>query len=101
MPREKALFTNARAAVLSLEPTEFVTNNVIRAIKKPTPTPVSNNPINMTTLLSVNVTKMNPNAVMRKPTGVIHFFNLKYTQEKANPLMVDPNVEIDNPKVVT
>ena len=101
MPTEKALFTSARAAVLSLVPTEFVANNVIRAIKKPIPTPVSSNPKSITMLLSVRVAKMKPNAVMSNPTGVIHFFILRYTQEKANPLMVDPKVEMDNPKVVT
>ena len=101
MPTEKALFTNARAAVLSLDPTELVVRSVIRAIKKPTPTPVSNNPISMKRLLSVCVANIKPAAVTSKPTGVIHFFNFKYTRENVKPLMVDPKVEIDIPKVMT
>ena len=101
MPTEKALFTNARADVLSLDPTEFVVRRVIRAIRKPTPTPVNSKPINIIMLFSVSVVNIKPNAVMSNPMGVIHFFNFMYTQEKAKPLMVDPKVEIDNPKVVT
>ena len=87
--------------MLSSEPTELVVNKITNETSKPSPTPVNNNPTNVIILFCVNDVNMNPNAQTSKLTGTIHFFNFKYTREKANPLRVEPKVEIDKPKAVT
>ncbi len=101
IPTEKALLTTARAAVLSFDPTALVVRSRIRAISKPNPNPVHNKPNNATALLLVNVISKNPTAQIRRPVGIVHFFNFMYTCEKVNPLIVEPSVEIDKPKIVT
>ena len=101
IPTENALLTTARAAVLSFDPTALVVSSRIRAISKPNPNPVHNKPNNAMMLFSMNVISRNPNALISRPVGTIHFFNFIYNREKANPLMVEPNVETDKPKVAT
>ena len=101
IPTEKALLTTARAAVLSFDPTASTVSSRIRAISKPSPNPVHNKPNNAMTLFLVNVISRNPTAQISRLVGTIHFFNFMYTCEKANPLMAEPNVETDKPKVAT
>ena len=101
IPTENALLTTASAAVLSLDPTALVVRSRIRAISKPNPNPVHNKPNNAMTLFPVNVINRNPNAQISSPVGTVHFFNFIYNREKANPLMVEPNVETDRPKIAT
>ena len=101
IPTENALLITARAAVLSFDSTALMVKSKIRENNKPTPRPVHNKPSKTNTLLCVNVMRRNPAAVISKPVGIVHFFNFIYTLEKANPVIEDPNVETDKPKVIT
>ena len=101
IPTENALLTTARAAVLSFDPTALVVINRMREISKPKPKPVHNKPNKAIMLFSVNVVSRNPTAQISSPMGMIHFLAFMYTRENINPLMVEPKVETDKPKVVT